>query len=599
MDDIYSAISTHNNILINAPTGLGKTDAALTAAISHSIENDSTIFFLTPKISQHKIALDVVNGIAAKHNLKIRGVDLVGRSHCCIDTNLIELDGESFHQSCTKKRRDEHCNYYGNARGYSKIEEARAESRFKVVVEQYGSGKSHHELISMGAKSQCCPYEWLLKLSEISNVVIADYYHLMIPSIRDVFLMKIKKRLENSIIIIDEAHNLAARVRDSLSSSIGSGTFRRMEKEMHYLQMESGPIEEEFAKWASRLLGKEERMLLLEKDLDVFFDQFGFTVDEITEKLEEVGTTFIEKTNKKSASLKIANFLMGWKNKKDESIRVLKRKGEFYYISKRLLDPSPATQILNSSQSAVLMSGTLLPLEMHKDILGLDPARTMLKTYPSPFNPDHVSNIICDKITTRYSKRDEDEYRKMAQKIDGIVKVTPGGVAVFFCSYKVMESVLRYVQSSDLVIQQAEQKPHEIRKMLRDFKQNSGVLCAVQGGSLAEGVDFSEGEIKSCIIVGVALEELDLETRSLIEYYDEKFGKGWDYGYLYPALMRALQAAGRGRRKESDRLAIVYLDERFKWNKYNWILNKKERIIISENPEEEVKRFWANERTRS
>jgi Rad3-related DNA helicase len=61
---------------------------------------------------------------------------------------------------------------------------------------------------------------------------------------------------------------------------------------------------------------------------------------------------------------------------------------------------------------------------------------------------------------------------------------------------------------------------------------------------------------------------------------------------LYPGTIKALQAAGRARRKESDRVAVVFMDERFKWGKYNWILNKEERIVVSADPENEVGMFW-------
>ncbi|MFH2023523.1 MAG: helicase C-terminal domain-containing protein, partial [Candidatus Micrarchaeota archaeon] len=60
-----------------------------------------------------------------------------------------------------------------------------------------------------------------------------------------------------------------------------------------------------------------------------------------------------------------------------------------------------------------------------------------------------------------------------------------------------------------------------------------------------------------------------------------------------PGTIKALQAAGRARRKESDRVSVVYMDERFKWNKYNWVLNKDERIIVTTNPEDEVGKFWS------
>lgn len=593
--DMYQAISEGKNFLCHAPMGLGKTDASLCAAITHALKEDLNVFFLTPKISQHKIAMEVVNGIAAKYKIeKLRAVDLVGRSHCCIDENLKELDSESFHTSCTKKRRKEECVYYGNARGYNKFDEIKAESRFRVVVEKYGSGKNHHEIIKEGMRKQCCPYEWLLKLSEMSNVIIADYYHLMIPQIRDVFLMKVKKRIEDSVVIIDEAHNLNSRVRSSLSSTVSNLTFLRMEKEMRYLGLDSGPVEEEFIKWARKTISDEDEILLYEKDLDVFFDNFGLKLEEVRDKLEESGEAFVEKTNKKSACLKIAGFLHSWRERKSECARVLKKKGNKFIISKKMLDPTSATNILNQTYSSVLMSGTFEPLTMHLDTLGLDPFRSVMKKYKSPFNPKNTVNLITPNITSKYTKRNEDEFRKIATKIDQISKVTPGGVALFFCSYNMMEKILPFLENltrKKLHIQTRGMKPDEVRKLIKDFK-NGGILCAVQGGSLSEGVDFSEGEIKSAIIVGVALEELDVVTKALIEYYDEKFGKGWDYGYLYPSLMKAMQSAGRARRKEEDRAAIVFMDERFRWGKYNWILNKEEEKIETIEPEKEIEKFF-------
>ncbi|MBU0591352.1 hypothetical protein KKG16_04215, partial [Patescibacteria group bacterium] len=200
--------------------------------------------------------------------------------------------------------------------------------------------------------------------------------------------------------------------------------------------------------------------------------------------------------------------------------------------------------------------------------------------------------IITENLTTKYSRRDEAGYSAIASKLDSIVDVTPGGTAIFFPSYDVMNNILPLVKNKRLLIQRSGMNPLEIRTILKQFK-SGGVLCGVQGGSFSEGVDFCDSEIKTIVIVGVALEEMNAEIRALIDYYDEKFGRGWDYGYLYPGTIKALQAAGRARRKESDRVSVVYMDERFKWNKYNWVLNKDERIIVTTNPEDEVENFWS------
>ncbi len=596
MDDIYSAICDGRNFMAQAPTGSGKTDAALSAAITSALERNRTVFFLTPKISQHRIALDVVRGIAERHSLRLRAVDMVGRFHCCIDRSLSQLDNESFQNACARRRKKQGCPFYGNARGYGRLGELKAELVFRAAMGGYGAAKSHDELIALGRQHGCCPYEWLLKLGESSNVIIADYYHLMVPKIREVFLAKVKKRLEDSIVIIDEAHNLASRVRESMSSSVNGFTFMRVRKEMRSLGMDAGPVDEEFALWAERILAMDEERIVSPYSLHDFIAGFGLTLDEILPKLAEAGFDVVEKTGRKSACLKLAGFLTAWGEGEDECVRVLKRKNGNFHLSKRLLDPSPATKALNACASSVLMSGTLLPLQMHRDVLGLDPQRTTMKSYPSPFSADSIVNIVTPGVTTRYSRRDEEGYAAIAGKLDAVIAATPGGTAVFFPSYVVMDAVLPMMRPRSMLVQKSGMKPQEVRQMLKDFRAGGpgghGVLCGVQGGSLAEGVDYCVGEIKTVVIVGVALDEMDVEKRALIDYYDGKFGRGWDYGYLYPGTIKALQAAGRARRKEGDRVAVVYMDERFQWGKYSWILNKDEKIVVTKSPEREVRGFW-------
>lgn len=236
------------------------------------------------------------------------------------------------------------------------------------------------------------------------------------------------------------------------------------------------------------------------------------------------------------------------------------------------------------------MSGTLLPLEMHRDVLGLDPARCALKSYPSPFPEKNRMNILLDGFTTRYSKRSTDEYLRMARMIDRIAAETPGGAAVFFPSYNVLQGVVPLMKSERMLVQKEKMKPSEVGAMLRDFAKG-GVLCCVQGGSYAEGIDYANGEIKCAVVVGVALEEMSMEVEALIGYYDEKFGRGWDYGYLYPGVIRAVQAAGRAIRKDEDRAIVVYMDERFRWKNYRTLL-PNERYAVAEDPIPYMKKFW-------
>jgi len=91
---------------------------------------------------------------------------------------------------------------------------------------------------------------------------------------------------------------------------------------------------------------------------------------------------------------------------------------------------------------------------------------------------------------------------------------------------------------------------------------------AVSAGSFGESIDLNGDKLKSVIVVGLPFAKSDLETNEIIRYYDEKFGKGKDYGYVIPAFTNILQNVGRCIRSEEDKGAIIYLDERYAWPMY-------------------------------
>ena len=87
----------------------------------------------------------------------------------------------------------------------------------------------------------------------------------------------------------------------------------------------------------------------------------------------------------------------------------------------------------------------------------------------------------------------------------------------------------------------------------KKYQQSGAALLAVAAGSFGEGIDLP-GVLKGVVVVGLPLDRPDLETQQLIDYYDKKFGKGWEYGYTYPAFNKTLQSAGRCIRSLSDPL---------------------------------------------
>ena len=66
MDDVSEALEKQKHLVVHAPTGLGKTAATLSPALSLALQRDLTVFFLTSRHTQHKIVLDTLRAIKKK-----------------------------------------------------------------------------------------------------------------------------------------------------------------------------------------------------------------------------------------------------------------------------------------------------------------------------------------------------------------------------------------------------------------------------------------------------------------------------------------------------------------------------------------------------
>lgn len=124
-------------------------------------------------------------------------------------------------------------------------------------------------------------------------------------------------------------------------------------------------------------------------------------------------------------------------------------------------------------------------------------------------------------------------------------------------------------------------------------KEQGGVLLGVSGANFAEGVDLPGDLLNGVVVVGLPLARPDLKTKESIKYYEERFGKGWDYGYIYPAMSKCIQSAGRCIRSETDKGVVIFLDERFTWPNYFNCL-PKEGLMVSKGYGKLLKEFFGS-----
>ena len=155
ISDAYEAIKNRQNIIIHAPTGIGKTASVLAPALSFAMDKDITIFFLTSRQTQHKIAVDTLKQIKKKHGNNFGVADIIGKKWMCLQ-EVEALNGNDFIDYCKKLRDEGQCEFYLNTRKKSMNTTIVAEqnlNELKVI------GPMHvEELIKNCEKPKLCPY---------------------------------------------------------------------------------------------------------------------------------------------------------------------------------------------------------------------------------------------------------------------------------------------------------------------------------------------------------------------------------------------------------------------------------------------------------
>ena len=232
--DVYSALKNKKSMILHAPTGIGKTVSVLAPSLAHAIKNELNVFFLTSRHTQHRIAIETLKEIRNIHGIEFGVSDIIGKKGMCLQPGISLMQTGDFHEFCKTLREEEKCEFYTNARNKNNTPSVKA----KIALDGISKSGPMHVggFIETGEKQKLCPYELALMNAEASKVIIADYSYVFNEYIRDSFLLKAKKDIEKSIIIVDEGHNLPARMRDMMTSRLTSFMIEMAHKEAKKLE---------------------------------------------------------------------------------------------------------------------------------------------------------------------------------------------------------------------------------------------------------------------------------------------------------------------------------------------------------------------------
>ncbi|MBS3121801.1 ATP-dependent DNA helicase [Candidatus Woesearchaeota archaeon] len=631
--DIISALKEKKNLIANAPTGLGKTAAALSPVLKFALDNNLTVFFLTSRQTQHKIAIETLKNIKRIHGVKFEAADIIGKKWMCAVPNISALYSNEFVEYCKNMRETNKCAHYTKTR--EKDLKLTVEAK-KTIEDLRLEIRDSEDIVNFSSEFNLCPYEISLELAKKAKVIIGDYFYVFNPYISELFFKKANIEIEKTIIVVDEAHNLPERIRELATSRLTNFMVSRAVKEakkygfnetLANLNLIQNLINELSNKInvtdgvtngvknnitvgansfnnSSKGFSSSNRMYNPETKItkEEFVNLINIEKDyeQLIEDFEVIAETVREK-QKRSFIGSIAAFLEAWKGEDEGFTRLLKlentKEGLLTTLSYTCLDTSIITgQIIDNAYSTILMSGTLTPTFMYRDLLGMK--RCIEKEYKSPFPEKNKLSLIVPLTTTKYEQRSTAQYENIGKISADLVNKIKGNVFVFFSSYKIRDSIyLSFMNECKKTIfledsKMSKEQKLEMLERFKKYKKSGAVLLGVTSGSFGEGIDMPGDLLNGVIIVGLPLGVPDLETRELIAYFDKKYKKGWDYGYLFPAFQKTLQNAGRCIRSETDRGVIVFLDERYIWPMYKRCFPADYKTIIAKDYGRIIENFF-------
>ncbi len=588
---VYQTIYHGKKLFLEAPTGVGKTISTVFPAVK-AMERGmgQKLFYLTAKTITRTVA-DNTFDLLREKGLHFKSVILTAKEKTCF---MEETE-------CNP----EYCPY---AKGhYDRVNDA----MYALLTHEESFGR---EMVERYAREyRVCPFELCLDMSLFADSIICDYNYLFDPHVylKRFFSEGVKGEY---LFLIDEAHNLLERGREMYSAALVKEDLLALKNSLLKLQEAQGgrkrPEENIPGRsvlvsrgFAARLIRQLENcnkeMLALKREceqcrvveqidsLTALLLHLQGTIESYLEEQEE--TALPQREEILEFYFNLTHFLEIYELLDEKYIKYTQLREDGSFMLKLFcVDPSGnLRECMKRGRSSILFSATFLPIQYYKSLLGGE--ESDYEVYAnSVFNPEKRALFIAEDVTSKYTRRSEEEFHRIAAYIDETVKNRHGNYMVFFPSYAFMREIFaRYTEhfaddTKECILQSEYMSEGDRESFLARFEGNEDcdleesiqmeiemeeertlIAFCVMGGIFSEGIDLKEDSLIGAIIVGTGLPQVCYERELLKRYFDECGQSGFDYAYRYPGMNKVLQAAGRVIRTVEDVGIVVLLDERF------------------------------------
>lgn len=568
-------------------------------------------------------------------NQHLKYLPLGSRKQLCIHEKISKInDTNLMNEACLdlqKSDNERSCPYYPKQNNLE-LQDRTNEFRDYVFSEIHDI----ESLPSLGQEIGICPYYSVRKGVSSSEVMTVPYQLLLHKTSRDTLGISLK----GSIIIIDEAHNLLDTITSIHSITVSVEEFN--------LCKES--LKKYLLKFSRRMNGGNRvHLMKLVKTIDLIlkyvkkFEKISpgkaidlmemfegttgdllnvhklekyLTVSKIAFKIEsymdkELKDKLDNKTSNTPILFKVVDFLKAISNPSKEGSFFFDVKSSKTFLSYMLLDPSQVfKEIVEESKCVILAGGTMEPTEDFTEFLFPYVDKNMVEKFSCGhvIPKENLEVFIVGKnhfnFEFSFNKRDDtnmiddlgDSVLQLSKKIDG-------GIVLFVPSYKYLSQIIdcwkkssnwESINSIKRIFTESSTKD-----VLSDYSEHiaakkGGLLLSVIGGSLSEGINFSDDLARSVMIVGLPypnafsgdmiLKKKYIESEVLKKTKDQRLANEATRQFYENICMRAVnQSVGRSIRHINDYSTIYLFDSRYNSNRIQNKLSKwiKERISNS------------------
>ncbi|ODV84195.1 hypothetical protein CANARDRAFT_8872 [[Candida] arabinofermentans NRRL YB-2248] len=492
---------------------------------------------------------------------RIKYLPMGSRKQLCINENVSKLkDTQKINDACIDLQKtggsdkSKCCPYMPNLKT-EHDEKLINQFRDLSFAEVHDIEELHH----IGKHYNVCPYYSSRQSVELSEIISLPYQLLLQKNSREVLNLSLK----DSVVVIDEAHNLMDTItslnsasvsykelvtcskslntyRNKFSKKMNSGNRINLAKlskliviiakfiaQQASLKKVNPGLEVNPSEIFSGTTGDLLNIHSLEKYLSK--SKIAYKIESYMEILEDENQGSTKKKSSSSSTpllFKIKSFLYCLSN--------LSKSGKLFFdkdsdggvlMKYLLLDPSEEfKEIVEEAKCVILAGGTMEPVNEFTKFLAPFVPDDKIKI----FNCDHIipdCNLNVYPITGFGNQSFEFSYEKrndpiMRQELGrGLIRIlqnVPYGVVVFFSSYAYLEGILEYWNKTGIYdeIQKVKQIFQESKDATADStlesysnlittQRKGAVLFAVVGGKMSEGINFSDDLARAVVMVGL------------------------------------------------------------------------------------------------